>query len=185
MLPCMNSKVCGNTSVDPKQAKMFAEVFVCPACYALAESVDAKLRADVKRMELMVREAIRIALVEGKLNPAAAALDDLPKTELLKEIVRLSEKKDARPIRPSPVRLQARLHLPGVPRGPRREDGLECGERRLARRRPRADRPVGLRDRQVPELLPAPHARDARSPSRASREPARRLLEDPGELTAS
>ncbi len=183
MLPCMNSKVCGNVSVDPKQAKMFAEVFVCPSCYSLAESVDAKLRADVKRMELMVREAIRIALVEGKLSPAAASLDDLPKTELLKEIVRLSEKKDARSVRPPPVRLQARLHLPRVSRRARGEDRLERGERRLARRRPRADRSVRLRDRQVPELFQAHHARNARSPSGASREPTRRLLEDPRELT--
>jgi hypothetical protein len=93
MLNCLNCQ----TPTQPDAAKLFAEVFVCPRCYELAERAEQRCVADLRRLQLMVREAIRVALVEGKLHPGVASLEELPKAELLREIVRLSEKKDGRP----------------------------------------------------------------------------------------
>jgi hypothetical protein len=81
--------------VDEKNARVFAEVYVCPDCYTLAEHLFDKCSAELKRMLLLLKEAIRVALVEGKLQYGPERpLDDIPKAELLKMIVQLSEKKN-------------------------------------------------------------------------------------------
>lgn len=90
-LPCMNCQ----QLVPEKDGKIFAQVFVCSVCYAVAESLHNKCEAELRRMQLLLKEAIRIALVEGKLKLGPATpLDDVPKEELLKMIVQLTENKN-------------------------------------------------------------------------------------------
>jgi hypothetical protein len=91
-LPCMN---CGQ-HVDQSAGKVFAEVFVCPRCYEMAERLYTRCDGELRRMLLLLREAIRIALVEGKLQYGPATpMEDVPKADLLKMIVELTEKKNA------------------------------------------------------------------------------------------
>jgi hypothetical protein len=90
--PCLNCK----TEVSQEKAKVFAGVFVCPDCYTKAERLYNKCEGELKQLLLVLKEAIRVALVKGALqyNPASP-LDEVPKDELLEMIVKLTEKKDA------------------------------------------------------------------------------------------
>ena len=91
-IPCMNCR----KEVEQQDGKVFAEVFVCPTCYELAGRLYDRCEGELNRLLLMLREAIRIALVEGKLQYGPALpLDEVPKAELLKMIVELTEKKNA------------------------------------------------------------------------------------------
>lgn len=90
-LSCMNCK----KQVLQQDAKIFASVYVCSSCYDKAERIYAKCEAELRRLLLMLREAIRIALVEGRLQFAEGKpLEEVPKAELLKMIVELSGKKE-------------------------------------------------------------------------------------------
>lgn len=91
-IPCMNCR----QEVDQKDGKVFAEVFVCPVCYEMAERLYKRCDGELNRMLLLLREAIRIALVERKLQYGPALpLEEVPKADLLKMIVELTEKKNA------------------------------------------------------------------------------------------
>lgn len=91
-LPCMNCR----RHVDQAAGHVFAEVFVCPECFKMAEHLYTKCDAELRRLQLLLREAIRIALVEGKLQLGPArALEEIPKSELLTMIAELTEKKNA------------------------------------------------------------------------------------------
>jgi hypothetical protein len=93
MLPCMNCQ----EMVDPKSAKFFAGVFVCPGCFGLADRFYQKGAEDLKGLLLMLQESIRVALVRGELKLGTAEpLRDLSKKEVLEQIVKLREKMDAR-----------------------------------------------------------------------------------------
>jgi len=90
-MPCMNCHL----PTTEEDAKVFAEVYVCSACHTIAERLFFKCEGELKRMLLVLKEAIRIALVEGKLQYGPERpLEDIPKGELLKMIVQLSEKKN-------------------------------------------------------------------------------------------
>lgn len=83
------------TPVQEKNGKVFAEVFVCPTCYTMAEHLHTRCEGELKRLLLLLRESIRVALVEGKLHYGPARpLEEVPKAELLKMIVELTEKKN-------------------------------------------------------------------------------------------
>lgn len=95
-LPCMNC----TTPVSPEEAKIFAEVFVCPTCFKVAECLYNKGSADLRALLSMMKEAIRIALIEGRLQLSEQSLQDVSKTDLLRAIVDLQEKHDASRGRP-------------------------------------------------------------------------------------
>lgn len=91
-ISCMN---CGQP-VSEQDGKVFAEVFVCPVCYEMAERLYGKCEGELRRLLLLLREAVRVALVEGKLKYGPAQpLDDVPKEDLLRMIVSMTEKKNA------------------------------------------------------------------------------------------
>jgi len=83
------------TSVRPEEAKIFAEVFVCPTCFGVAESLHNKGKRELLALLEMMKEAIRIALIEGRLQLSEQSLQDVSKTDLLRAIVDLQEKHDA------------------------------------------------------------------------------------------
>jgi hypothetical protein len=91
-----NSLRCLNCSkhVAEKDARIFAEVYVCSPCSDMAERLYHRCEGELRRMLLLLRESIRVALVEGRLHYGAAeSSQDISKEELLKMIVQLSEKK--------------------------------------------------------------------------------------------
>ena len=92
-IPCKNcDKVMG-----ADDGKIFAEVVVCPTCYTMAERLFSRCDRELRQMLLLLQEAIRVALIEGKLHYGAAQpLDEVPKEELLRMIVKMTESKHAR-----------------------------------------------------------------------------------------
>lgn len=85
-LPCLNCQ----KEVGDNAGKIFAGCFVCPTCFEIASRLEARLDGELKRMLVMLRESIRIAIVERRLvlGPAAAARD-LSKKEVLEAIIQL------------------------------------------------------------------------------------------------
>jgi hypothetical protein len=88
------------TPVPAEKAKIFAAVFCCPGCYELAQRFEDRVMAELKRLQLMTREAIRIALTESRLELAPNAHAREPsKKEILEAIVKMVDVKErsARP----------------------------------------------------------------------------------------
>lgn len=91
-LPCLNCKA----DVTPDKAKLFAGVFVCETCHAMAERMYKRSEKELRDLQTMLLEGIRIALVEGRLQFAEDQNQELPKEDVLKAIVELQTLRDAR-----------------------------------------------------------------------------------------
>lgn len=89
-LPCLNC----HESVEGKDAKFFAGAFCCPVCFERAERLDHSLQAELKRLFVLTRESIRIALIEGKLHFGDGSNEEVSKTDLMRQMVRLEEIRD-------------------------------------------------------------------------------------------
>lgn len=81
--------------VGPSEARLFASVFCCATCFELASRLYQRLENELKKLLVMSKETIRIALIKGELHYASGEPQDVPKEELLRMIVQMSEKKDA------------------------------------------------------------------------------------------
>lgn len=91
-LTCLNCQ----TAVEQQDAKVFAGVFLCPTCYLFAERLYRRGERELKQLLLVLQDAIRIALVEGRLVPMeGGTLDDIPKDQLINSLVSLQEKRNA------------------------------------------------------------------------------------------
>ena len=91
-LPCQNC----HKDVAPEDAKIYSAVFVCPDCNTIAMRFEERIMKELRSLQLIARESIRIALVKGELilgksNP----VQDLSKKEVLESIIKMSEAKDA------------------------------------------------------------------------------------------
>jgi hypothetical protein len=86
-LPCLNCQ----KETDSSAAKIFAGCYVCPTCYEIAARMEARISGELKRMQTMLREAIRVSIVERRLvlGPNDAASPDLSKKEVLEAIIQL------------------------------------------------------------------------------------------------
>ena len=86
-LPCVNCQ----EEVDPADAKMFAQVYVCPSCHLMAERLYTRGEQELKMMLLLLKESIRLAIVRKELQFMQRLEDDaVPKEELLTELARLA-----------------------------------------------------------------------------------------------
>lgn len=90
-LPCMNCK----KPVEQDQGKFFTQVYVCETCYTLAQRFHDKLERELKNLLLLSKEAIRVALVQGKFHLSEASLQDISKKEVLEEILRMEGLKNS------------------------------------------------------------------------------------------
>lgn len=71
---------------------MFAQVYICDSCFTIATRMEQQIDSQLRRMQVFLRESIRVALVEGKLNLATASgVEEVPKADVLRMIVKLSE----------------------------------------------------------------------------------------------
>src|ERR1700735_4174059 len=92
MLPCLNCK----KPVEPADAKTFAGVFVCADCYKLAARFEQRGEQELRHLLVLQREAIRIALVEGRLVLGPHEQHREPtKREVLEQVLKLAETADA------------------------------------------------------------------------------------------
>lgn len=89
-LSCVNC----NADVSSDEAKFFAQVFVCPTCYAIAERLHQKGEQELKMMLVMLKECIRLAIVKKELQFSVQNLEDMPRKDLFTELATLAQ--DAR-----------------------------------------------------------------------------------------
>lgn len=88
MLGCVNCK----KDVAPDQAKMFAQAFVCPDCFLVAERFMQRGTKEANQMLLILKESIRLALIRGELQFSAEKIEDMSPEELFKEMSQLTSK---------------------------------------------------------------------------------------------
>jgi hypothetical protein len=92
-------KNCGNpVGAD---GKLFAEVFVCPTCYAIAERVFERGAMLLRRISVLLRDTIRYALMNGKLDFSSASAEKVGDGDLLRRIVGLYTEKEW--LKPTPA----------------------------------------------------------------------------------
>lgn len=94
-LPCVNCR----KAVSATAAKFFDGVFLCENCHAIAHRIEERLGNELKMMQLMLHEAIRVACCEQKLHLSERGVTDgASKKDVLEAIVTLAERKQARKI---------------------------------------------------------------------------------------
>lgn len=92
-LCCLNCK----QPMRPEEAKLFAEVFVCPSCYAMAEHFWQRLTKELRQLQVMAKESIRVCLLEGKFHfPEGAAAQEVSKRAVLESILAMEEARTAK-----------------------------------------------------------------------------------------
>jgi len=96
MIGCLN---CGNP-VPEGDAKIFAEVFVCPTCHAIASALYNRFSSDMKIALVLLKDILRERLITGKLQLPEQSLETMSHTDVLRMIVRLQEMYDAARNRP-------------------------------------------------------------------------------------
>lgn len=89
----MDSLKCLNCSepVPAEEAKVYAQVFVCPTCYDRAERLFKRSEKELKMLLTMLQEAIRVALIEGRLHFEAVKVEDVSKVDLMKALVGMED----------------------------------------------------------------------------------------------
>jgi|SRR5690606_32645055 len=92
MLTCLNCKA----PVAEEDIKFFGKAFVCAVCHTTATHFYERLTKDLKNLLLVAHEAIRVALVEGRFHLAENGLKEVSKKELLEEILKMTQYKEAR-----------------------------------------------------------------------------------------
>jgi hypothetical protein len=90
-LECLNCK----TGVGPNEGKIFAQVFVCPRCFEMAERLHERSLHELAMLQTVLREAIRVALVQGRLQFATGPDQEVSKTEVLRAVMQLVEERGA------------------------------------------------------------------------------------------
>lgn len=92
-LRCMNC----DQEVSGGEAKVFATVFVCSKCHDTAERLYRRSEGELRMLLLMLKESIRVALLEKRLHVGESGkVEDVSKTDLLRMMVRLEEQRAAR-----------------------------------------------------------------------------------------
>ena len=91
-LACMNCK----QETSTENARFFAEVFLCPSCYDKASHFYVRTERELRYLLVVAKEAIRIALVEGRFDLPEAPTGEPSKREVLQEILRIEELREQR-----------------------------------------------------------------------------------------
>lgn len=111
-LPCMNCK----KEVAQDEAKLFAEVFLCPSCFTQAGHFFSRMVSELNFLLTMAKESIRLALVQGKFSFPEGPSGEPSKRAVLEEILKLEEARDKqskeRSCVPTPSSESTRLPAP-------------------------------------------------------------------------
>lgn len=89
-LKCMNCK----SHVPEGEAKFFGQVFVCETCFTIASRFYERLQRELKQTLVVAKDAIRVALVQGKFHLSEAQRQGVSKKEVLEAILRMEELKN-------------------------------------------------------------------------------------------
>jgi hypothetical protein len=77
--------------------KIYAEVLVCGDCFFIASRFEERILKELKALQLVAREAIRIGLVQHQLAFGQAdPMRDLSKKEVLEQMLKMMEMRDAK-----------------------------------------------------------------------------------------
>ena len=98
MINCLACK----QPVAEKDGKLFAECFVCPGCYQLATHLYERGERDVRWLLVMLKEALRIAILKGELRLTEDAQGEVSKQQLLSAVAGLAEKAQEKKHDPAP-----------------------------------------------------------------------------------
>lgn len=86
-ITCLNCK----QEVGEQEGKLFAEVFLCPGCFLIAGRLYERAERDLKQVLVMMKESIRIGLLQGQLQFSEEELKTLSKPDLLRQMAIFSE----------------------------------------------------------------------------------------------
>lgn len=86
-LPCVNC----HKDVEPDQAKMFAEVLVCPDCYIVAERLYERGNKELRMMLTVLKEMLRVALVKGELQFMQQQSEENSSEDMMKKFAKLAQ----------------------------------------------------------------------------------------------
>lgn len=89
---CMRCLNCGK-EVRPTEAKLFAEVFLCPTCYVQADHFYLRLDHELKSLLVLAKDAIRVALLQGKFSFPENGSQEVSKREVLEAILTMEERR--------------------------------------------------------------------------------------------
>lgn len=90
---CLNCK----RPVEASKAKMFDKVFVCETCYEMADRTYQRINMELKQLQMLAKEAIRVALVKGELHFAPAQLNTIPREQLLRGVLQVAAERSKQP----------------------------------------------------------------------------------------
>lgn len=90
-------KVCVNCrkEIPEGTTDFFQGILVCQVCGQVARTIEERLARELRQLHLMSLEAIRVALVQGRLSMSQTPADraaGTTKADILRAIVQLSEK---------------------------------------------------------------------------------------------
>jgi hypothetical protein len=77
--------------IESSEAKMFAEVLVCPDCYVVAERLFERGNKELRMMLVVLKEMIRLALVKGELQFMQAQSEETNSEDMMKRFARLAQ----------------------------------------------------------------------------------------------
>ena len=87
-LKCLNC----HKVIQSGDAKIFAEVLVCPTCWFMSTRLYERAQQDLRRTLVIMREVIRLALVQGKLQFwSADQIKGLSRSQLLEQLAVMSK----------------------------------------------------------------------------------------------
>lgn len=87
-LPCLNPR-CGK-AVHPEEARTYAGVYVCEACFALVSRFEERAAKDLQKLLLVLREGLRVSLLEGRFE-CREAQEEPSMSGALRTVFRLLE----------------------------------------------------------------------------------------------
>lgn len=87
-LSCVN---CGKETPSDK-AKFFAQVFCCEDCYTIAMRLLERGDKELKMLLLLLKESIRVSMVNRTLSFSPEQLGDMPREDLLEALQKMASK---------------------------------------------------------------------------------------------
>ena len=104
----LNCVSCGK-EVATEQGKLYAQIFVCPDCYTIAERIQQRGERELRAMLSLMKETIRLAILKHELGFMELKLAEDVRTDLVTELAKLAEeaRKAQREKQPCPSQAQS------------------------------------------------------------------------------
>lgn len=80
--------------VEESGGKLFKGVWTCATCHGYAERAYQRLQKELKYLLTVSGEAIRIALIEGRMHPPTEPAQEVSKADLLRTIMQVADHRE-------------------------------------------------------------------------------------------